>query len=151
MMSASSPLSRIVYTSRRAAGTMHLDEAVLVEQILGVSRRKNASWRISGALVSGAGRFAQVLEGPPDLVAGMFDIIQQDERHHDVRLMHQGQATSRLFATWTMAHLSELDLVPDYLAATDGSMGLLLSLRGLVRGGPAAFSSTPFGAMAQAA
>lgn len=151
MSSHPAPLLRIIYTSRRAAQTMHLEEAALLEQILGVSRVKNATWRLSGLLVSGHGRFAQTLEGPPDMVTAMFDLIRQDERHHDVRLLHQAPTASRCFATWTMAYLSDLDTVPPEMAIRNDAMGLVLTLRALVRGGPAAYAATPFGAMAQAA
>jgi len=151
MSSLPAPLTRIIYTSRRAAQTMHLEEGALVEQILGVSRVKNATWRLSGLLVSGHGRFAQTLEGPPDLVAGMFDLIRQDERHHDVRLLHQAPTPSRCFATWTMAYLSDLDMVPAEMAIRNDAMALVLTLRAVVRGGPAAFAATPFGTVAEAA
>jgi hypothetical protein len=151
MQGRSAPLMRIIYTSRRAAGTMHLEEEALVEQILGVSRPKNAIWRLSGLLVSGNGRFAQTLEGPPDMVAGMLDLIRQDERHHDLRLLHQAPTPARCFATWTMAYLSDLDMIPPEMGAGHDAMSLVLTLRGVVRGGPAAFAATPFGGMPQAA
>ncbi len=151
MQGRSAPLMRIIYTSRRAAGTMHLEEEALVEQILGVSRPKNAIWRLSGLLVSGNGRFAQTLEGPPDMVTDMFDLIRQDERHHDVRLLHQAPTPARCFSTWTMAYLSDLDLIPAEMGKGNDAMALVLTLRAVARGGPAAFAGTPFGAMAQAA
>jgi hypothetical protein len=151
MHATPSPLMRVIYTSRRAAGTMHLEEEALVEQILGVSRPKNATWRLSGLLVSGHGRFAQTLEGPPDMVTAMFDLIRQDERHHDVRLLHQAPTPARCFATWTMAYLSDLDLIPPEMGRGHDAMALVMALRGVVRGGPAAFAATPFGALAAAA
>ena len=51
------PLKRIIYTSRRAPRTLHLAEETLVEEVLDVSRPKNAAWQLSGLLVSGGGRF----------------------------------------------------------------------------------------------
>ncbi len=151
MPGPSAPLMRIVYTSRRSPSAMHLEDDALVEQILGVSRVKNATWRLSGLLVFGAGRFAQTLEGPPDMVAAMFDTIRQDERHHDVRLLHQAPTPARCFATWTMAYLSDLDMIPAEMGIGNDAMALVLTLRAVVRGGPAAFATTSFGAMAQAA
>jgi hypothetical protein len=150
-MSLAAPLMRIIYTSRRAPGTMHLEEETLVEQILGAARTRNASWRLSGLLVFGAGRFAQTLEGPPDMAQAMFDLILLDARHQDVRLLHQAPTRARCFATWSMAYLSDMDLVPDEMAISNDAMALALSLRAIVRGGPACFATTPFGALAQAA
>jgi hypothetical protein len=95
-------LSRLVYYSRNrvAGGPEELADAIAL--ILAASRKNNAEVGVTGALMFNAGCFAQVLEGPQDAVEGVFERIQQDERHGDVSLLAFEPVEKRAFENWSM-------------------------------------------------
>ncbi len=97
-----SELYRLVYYSQN-----HIDSATdgfdaAIDDILGRSRRNNQRDGITGALMFNAGCFAQVLEGPLDVVEAAFERIQQDERHGDVSLLAMEPIVARSFPDWAM-------------------------------------------------
>jgi hypothetical protein len=95
-------LSRLVYYSRNrvAGGPEKLADAIA--SILTASRKNNAEVAVTGALMFNAGCFAQVLEGPQGAVEGVFERIQQDERHGDVSLLAFEPVQIRAFENWSM-------------------------------------------------
>lgn len=98
----SKALSRLVYYSRNriAGGPEVLAEAITT--ILSASRKNNAQVGVTGALMFNAGCFAQVLEGAQGDVEGVFERIQQDERHGDVSLLAFDPVSARAFDAWSM-------------------------------------------------
>ncbi len=95
-------LSRLVYYSRnRMAGDPN-DLAAVINSILATSRANNAKVGVTGALMFNSGCFAQVLEGSQDAVEGVFERIQQDERHGDVSLLAFDPVPARAFEAWSM-------------------------------------------------
>jgi hypothetical protein len=70
--------------------------------ILTVSQARNAERGITGCLLSCNGWFMQVLEGGGNDVQSVYDSIQRDARHADVRLVRFGRARERRFARWSM-------------------------------------------------
>lgn len=113
------PLSRLVYYSRNriAGGPEELSGAIA--SILAASRKNNAEVGVTGALMFNAGCFAQVLEGPQHAVEGVFERIQQDERHGDVSLLAFEPSAARAFENWSMGFVGAS--VED--AARYGTMG----------------------------
>jgi predicted signal transduction protein with EAL and GGDEF domain len=98
-----SNLYRLVYYSENRI--LGLDEEVrqAVGQILDASRRNNAAVGVTGALMFTSGFFAQVLEGERAEVERIFERIQIDDRHGDVRLLSFEPAPLRMFRAWAMA------------------------------------------------
>jgi len=96
-------LDRLVYVSKNRLPPPTIRHEI--EAILEVSRRKNAKLGVTGALMFNGGVFAQVLEGPYEHVASVFESIQQDERHGDVQVLGFGPVAKRAFPSWSMAHL----------------------------------------------
>lgn len=96
-------LFRLVYYSRNAI--FGLDEEVTssVDAILSASQRNNAAVGVTGALMFTDGFFAQVLEGTMDAVEQVFERIQLDERHAEVRLLSFTPVSERVFPNWAMA------------------------------------------------
>jgi hypothetical protein len=130
-------LKRVVYVSQARPVKPGQSMAQMVDEILAVSRRNNLRRGLTGALVCGAGRFAQVLEGPADQVDLVLSIIGQDPRHTGLTLLEDAAAERRAFANWTMALLEDVELLPEELAEAGGALGLVLRLRSVLREGAA--------------
>lgn len=103
MPSAEAELYRLVYYSQNMI--VGLDEEVqeTIDQILRTSRRNNAAVAVTGALMFTDGFFAQILEGSRVEVEQIFERIQLDERHSDVRLLAFEPTETRMFNAWSMA------------------------------------------------
>jgi hypothetical protein len=74
-----------------------------IEHILDAARRNNAARGITGALLYSDGCFGQVLEGPLLAVEAIFEKIELDRRHRDVKVLHFKSVDKRSFGGWSMA------------------------------------------------
>jgi hypothetical protein len=90
-------LCQLIYVSRPFGF-----EPRILDDILMHGRANNRRDGITGALVCRADLFMQLLEGPRDKVTATFGRILRDDRHIEVRLVHFGDATFRLFPDWDM-------------------------------------------------
>ncbi|PRA80380.1 BLUF domain-containing protein [Microbacterium sp. MYb66] len=97
---ADTGLVSLVYTS---TASQPFRETAL-EQLLAVCRRLNDARGITGMLLHRDGRFIQVLEGHPDTVADLVDVIRDDSRHHDLRVLMEESIAERRFPDWTMGY-----------------------------------------------
>ena len=95
-------LHRLVYYSRNRVSDADGALDGVIEEILAVSRRNNASAQVTGALMFNAGCFGQVLEGPRDMVETTFERIQRDPRHGEVSLLAFEPIAERSFSHWSM-------------------------------------------------
>lgn len=96
-----------------------------VRHILTGSHRRNAALGISGALLSHAGFYMQVLEGERQVVHELYQRIRRDSRHFDARIAAVETLARRQFGGRPMHN------VPAPRCA-DGTVGECL--RGLWRG-----------------
>lgn len=95
-------LVRLIYASRAGdPGRGGLFEIVRV--ILLKSIHNNRMAAVTGLLVSGEGRFLQLLEGPAGEVEQTFERIRRDDRHGHVHVISRGVAERRMFRDWNMA------------------------------------------------
>jgi hypothetical protein len=92
--------TQLIYWSRTTPGED--PSKVDLRELLAAARAHNARTAITGALISGPDYFAQVLEGPPEVVHPLFERIQQDTRHHDVLALPERAVTERTFPDWSM-------------------------------------------------
>lgn len=92
------PLATLIYRSTAAVGLGATELVHLLEQ----ARARNRSLSITGMLVFDDGHFFQWLEGPALAVDKLWRAIQNDSRHHDVRLLGQHSIPVRLFGDWEM-------------------------------------------------
>ena len=100
---------QLVYCSRNTVGDCQVaDMDAEIQHILDASRRNNMRDKVTGALLFGAGSFAQVLEGPLAAVERAFERIQCDPRHADVVVLHVLRSQQRDFADWSMAYAGKL-------------------------------------------
>jgi hypothetical protein len=100
----SGTLYRLIYCSRNVLGRR--SPAVGMEQeiraILGSARRCNKEDNVTGALLFTASGFAQVLEGPREVVERTFERISADPRHADVTVLCFTPTERRRFPDWSM-------------------------------------------------
>lgn len=88
----------ILYVSRRLATPS--DIAAIVQ----VSRSRNASLDVSGALVASREWFAQILEGPGDSIDALMASISCDQRHSDLDILVYEDIEERRFRDWSLAY-----------------------------------------------
>lgn len=73
-----------------------------IQNILEVSRRRNAEHNVTGVLLYKSGYVLQVLEGPPAAVRRLFKNIQRDPRHTEVYELYEMPIVEREFPDWSM-------------------------------------------------
>lgn len=88
---------QLTYHSRARAGTGRTE----LEEILEVARHHNHLNGLTGFLTFDGERFFQLLEGLEADVDALFERIQGDPRHDDIRLVHRAKGP-RLLPTWAM-------------------------------------------------
>ncbi len=92
------PLATLIYRSRAAIAF----GATELGQLLEHARIRNRSLSITGMLVYDNGQFFQWIEGPAMAVDKLWQAIQSDPRHCDVRLLGRHSIPVRLFGDWEM-------------------------------------------------
>ena len=102
-------LYSLAYLSRNCALENGSDLTTAVRDILSVSRSKNRRLGVTGALLFSRGRFAQVFEGSQASVEAVFEAIQRDLRHRDVKVLYFKPIGKRNFGDWSMAFAGLLD------------------------------------------
>ena len=73
-----------------------------LKQLLVKARIKNDVLGISGMLLYHAGSFLQALEGPADAVDALFQVIETDPRHTNVRVLFRDGVETCEFEKWSM-------------------------------------------------
>ena len=101
-------LHSLAYFSRNALGREG-DKTAEIESILDIARRNNLDQGITGALLYSDGCFAQVLEGPLSSVELIFEKIELDSRHRNVKILHFKPLERRNFGQWSMAFAGSVD------------------------------------------
>ncbi len=91
------PLTQIIYSSKPFGFT-----ASVLDDILTISRARNARDDITGTLICRGDMYLQLIEGPPDAIAATFARISADDRHVEVDLLVSRPVSTRLFPKWAM-------------------------------------------------
>lgn len=73
-----------------------------LDDILEVSRRRNAALGLTGALLARNGRFLQLIEGEKSAVQQVYGAISSDPRHSGLRVVESRAVASRQFAGWEL-------------------------------------------------
>lgn len=73
--------------------------------ILEKSRRDNEKKDVSGLLIFHEGSFIQVLEGPKEAVEEIYQKIEKDDRHKNIKLLSQKMLDEKEFESWSMGFL----------------------------------------------
>jgi hypothetical protein len=96
---AEAGLYALIYLSRARTFPASEDRPTF-EHILAQAKARNAQSGVTGALISHAGMFLQVLEGDRAAVISTYQRILHDPRHHTCHLVWHGPITSRQFLIW---------------------------------------------------
>jgi hypothetical protein len=91
------PFTQLIYSSR----PFGFDDTIL-SQILMTARRNNANAHVTGCLICRGDLYLQLLEGPQEAVARLYDSILEDDRHLEVTLRVHRQTETRMFDGWAM-------------------------------------------------
>ena len=83
-----------------------------IVEILNTSRKNNAKRSVTGILICKDRIFLQYIEGPEAQVADLFEKIESDKRHRDVKVVHQGSIKDRVFFDWEMGFANERNMQP---------------------------------------
>ena len=114
-----SPLISVSYISKATQdmGVLALmrltDQAAQLNQKLG----------LSGVLFFENQHFGQILEGPRAEVTKIWEKIQRDPRHHQVRLLKMEEIKERSFPAWSMRFFLAKEIVakmPNLTGVLDG-------------------------------
>lgn len=114
-----SPLISVSYISKatQEMGVLALmrltDQAAQLNQKLG----------LSGVLFYENQHFGQILEGPRAEVTKIWEKIQRDPRHHQVRLLNMKEIEERSFPAWSMRFFLAKEIIakmPNLTGVLDG-------------------------------
>jgi hypothetical protein len=99
---ATPQIYRLIYRSQMTIEGSPRAVAEEIRNILAWSREWNQRAGISGALLFDLHRFAQVLEGSPEVIKNLYGHIACDSRHKNITLLRHGLVPNRKFDTWSM-------------------------------------------------
>ena len=91
-------LATLAYRSRASEP---FSEAQL-QELLVSSQANNHKSGLTGLLLYDEGRFFQWIEGHPEQLKDVWEVIQKDQRHTDIELMGQQSIPLRFFGDWDM-------------------------------------------------
>lgn len=123
----------LIYASRKIIPEWDEES---VDDIVMLSRTRNAALNVTGTLISAGSFFAQVLEGPGDAIEQLMDSIHADARHTDVTVLRMVPIARRSFVEWSMAYsgpspylaTSIEQLIGCDLAASDAKITRLITM-----------------------
>ncbi|MFK8013927.1 MAG: BLUF domain-containing protein [Gammaproteobacteria bacterium] len=136
-------MSRLIQVTYISKSAQEFDDATL-GKLMRHSRRNNARRDITGLLVMQPPRFIQVLEGAPEVVRALVEVIECDTRHTNFEVVSERAIRDREFGCWRMgcqvvaadAPLAELDdrvkaILRDSNPTSSDALTLLATLRDL--------------------
>jgi hypothetical protein len=103
------PLYTITYISR-APEVRGEQRRIFLGNLVKQADKNNAPYGVSGCLIHVDDYFIQVMEGPREALSITYNRIAQDERHHEINLVHAGPAVTRQF---TSPALAAFDIASD--------------------------------------
>lgn len=89
---------QLIYAS---AATVDFPDEELKE-LLKIARRNNEPLAVSGMLLYHEGSFLQILEGEESVVLALYDKIEADPRHDNVKMLLRSEIEERSFGDWKM-------------------------------------------------
>ena len=102
-------MNRLIYISESCIE--EVDQQLCVSQIVATANKNNARLETTGALLFTGTHFAQVLEGPAEVVAALIAGISKDSRHKNVRIVDNSLTSTRRFPDWKMAYFGPSQFV----------------------------------------
>ena len=100
---ASQPFSYVLYRSRCMSNRFELTDINILRSAL----RNNSANNITGFLHREAGFYLQYFEGPHTAVEKLHQLLTEDPRHCDFRLLDGDETRDRCFPGWSMGYSHE--------------------------------------------
>ena len=94
------PLHAILYVS----SAVYVPAPQELEHLLGRARERNARAGVTGLLLNDGGHFVQYIEGPPEGLLPIYEIILADPLHHRIQELMSEPIGEREFDGWAMAY-----------------------------------------------
>lgn len=113
-----SQLTELIYVSEPAQEMSFLG----LMRLLYHSHLRNTSMGITGALIFENNLFGQVIEGPNTQIEDLWEKIQKDTRHKNIRLIGSRPIERRSFSKWTMVFQGSEEVarkLPEIAAAVE--------------------------------
>lgn len=101
-------LTQVVYTSRPKFDLAEAEGRRTIDNIVAAARRNNSEIGVTGMLLVGPNRFAQILEGEAAAVGKTLRRILADPRHDAVQVMDMRLVPERRFEDWAMGVADKL-------------------------------------------
>lgn len=110
-------LIRLAYASEATFNAQPLERGIEpnVARILLASRRNNPKHGLVGGLYYGDNCFFQYLEGEEAEVRAIYEKIQKDPRHRNVKTLIEEPLNDRTFTNWSMKYVPVADDVTRFL------------------------------------
>jgi hypothetical protein len=104
-MTQHSPLRRLIYVSAFSPvfPREREEQDYVIAAIVRASIRNNGENGVTGLLLVHQRHFLQALEGSAEAVQGLYERIQQDRRHTNLRLIGLDRCDRRQFPDWSMS------------------------------------------------
>lgn len=93
---------RWTYVSKAALSDEQAE--MQVAELVAVSKLRNASLAVTGALIFTGERFSQILEGPETAVRELQNSILRDGRHNSVTTINIDLGPLRIFDDWSLLY-----------------------------------------------
>lgn len=111
-------LHAIIYTSSAVRALAPHE----IEHLLRRARERNARAGVTGLLLHDDGHFLQYIEGPPEGLLPIYDIILADPLHHRIHELMSESIGEREFDGWEMAY--EQAAMPAFLTGPRPELAL---------------------------
>lgn len=109
-----SVIRSLLYVSIQAFAAA--DSERTINQIVAISRRRNARVGVSGLLLATDRHFAQVIEGVAETIDTLIAAVRCDPRHHHVTVLLAEALPSRRFGNWSLAYRGRSAYLDHYIA-----------------------------------
>ena len=97
-----------------------------IEDLLKTARTRNKELGVTGCLVFHNSCFVQIIEGPKKVVRDLYQDIKRDKRHHNVRLLWEGNIGERDFNDWSLGYFQPAEESADSTDVKQFERNLLL-------------------------
>lgn len=93
--------------------------ATEVRSIVQLSRTRNPTLNITGALIFTGSRFSQLIEGPAAGIRALQSSIYADQRHRQVTTISEGYLERRAFDGWSLVYSGDSRYMAGLLNAVE--------------------------------
>jgi len=95
-------LYQLIYSSRASRDLTNSD----LSSIISTAQKNNLTFGVTGALCYAQGTFVQCLEGEQCIIDKLYQYLQKDEKHEQLKTLDRGEIYKRRFPNWTMGFFS---------------------------------------------